>query len=156
MSLKKAGKMFNMNSILSTASIEAHWSKDVKMSIEYHLQRPSIGMFLWTIIVQTFGGIKRNDDAFESTRNEFHKEYVLPIGQSLGYDGVTHSTHFDEDYFAPYHGARHNPIYPSIRGHNNSPSEERKTAYRTLGLMEAELVTTAQIVPDLYRRFLKQ
>jgi len=153
---KSTGKMLDMKSILATVFLKAHQAKDIKMSIEYHLQRPSIGVFLWSIVTQSFGGIKKDGNAFTHARDEFHKEYVLPIGQSLGYDGVAYDVHFDRDFFTPYHETSDKRVYPSIKGHSNSPLEEIRNAYNTLALMEKELLTATKIVPDLYKQLLKK
>jgi len=126
------------------------------MGIEYHLQRPSIGVFLWTIITESFGGITRNRDAFENTRTEFYKEYALPIGQSLGYDGVSHTIHYDRDFFAPYRQTDDKRVYPSIKGLGNSSVEEKRNDYHTLLLMEKEILKTTKIIPGLYKQLLKQ
>jgi len=161
--LQKTGKVWNMKSILVTALalLKAHWSKETKMSIEYHLRKPSISVFLWAVITKICGGIQRDKDAFEHTRDDFYIEYVLPIGQSLGYAGVSHSLHFDTDFFAPYIETSNiagikTKIYPSIKGHSTSPLTDITVAYDTLALMETKLLTTAQIVPNLYSQRLKK
>ena len=156
--LQKTGKVLNMKSILATVLelFKTHCFKDSKMSIEYHLQKPSIGVFLWTIITQCLGPIDKNKDTFSNTREEFYKEYALPIGQSLGYDGVDHRLHFDRDFFSPYRITNYEKIYPPVKGKRNSPLEEVKKSHHTLALMEKELLTVTKIIPDLYKQLLKK
>lgn len=152
------GKVLNMKSILATTldNPKAHSLKDIKMSIEYHLQKPSIGIFLWTTITNICGAIDKKKDTFTDMREAFYIEYVLPIGLSLGYDGVDHKLHFDRDFFAPYLTTNYEKVYPSIRGHEKSPQKEVKKAYNDLVTMDRELLTAAQVLPDLYKQLLKK
>ena len=152
------GKVSNMQSILATAldGSEVHPFKDIKMSIEYHLRKPSIGIFLWTTITNICGAIDKKKDAFTNMREAFYVEYVLPIGLSLGYDGVDHKLHFDRDFFAPYIIIDGERVFPSIRGHDNSPQEGVKKAYSDLVTMDREIFTAAKVLPDLYRQLLKK
>jgi len=156
--LQKTGKVLNMKSILATVLelFKAHCLKDIKMSIEYHLQKPSIGVFLWTIVTQAFGAIEKKSEVFNITRNEFYRDYALPIGLCLGYDGVDHSIHYDRDFFAPYTQPTFvdDKTYPSIKGHLRSPLEDIKKSYTTLALMEKELLIATKIVPKLYKELL--
>ena len=152
------GKVLNMKSILATTldNPKAHSLKDIKMSIEYHLRKPSIGIFLWTTITNICGAIDKKMDAFNNTRETFYIEYALPIGLVLGYDGVGHQLHFDRDFFTPYLVTDDEKVYPSIRGHEHSPQEEIKKAYSTLSIMDRELFTASKVLPDLYRQLLKK
>jgi len=147
-----------MKSILvaALALFKAHFFKDIKMSIEYHLLKPSIGVFLWISITDTLGAISKDKDTFSNTRNEFYKEYALPIGQSLGYDGVIHDIHFDRDFFSPYHTVNDKKVYPIIKSHYNYALKEVKEAYNILTLMEKELLKATKILPELYMELLKK
>ena len=123
------------------------------MPIEYHLRRPSIGIFLWTIIWDTLGtNVAKTNQAFEQTRVTFHKEYVLPLGQALGYDGVMHAKHFEQDWFSPYHLSEDNKkIFPVIKGHEHSPIEENKHNWDTLRKLEIKIDKTSRdVVANLY------
>jgi len=147
-----------MKSILATTldNPKAHSLKDIKMSIEYHLQKPSIGIFLWTTITNICGAIDKKKDTFTDMREAFYIEYVVPIGLSLGYDGVDHKLHFDRDFFAPYIIIDGERVFPSIKGRENSLQEGAKKAYNDLVTMDRELRTAAQALPDLYKQLLKK
>jgi len=155
---QKASKVLNMKSILvaALALLKAHFFKDIKMPIEYHLLKPSIGVFLWTVITQSLGPIQKNKDTFNYIRDEFYKEYVLPIGQSLGYDGVDRTRHFDKDFYSPYYITNDERIYPHIKGKRDAPLEEIKRAFHTLTLMEKKLLTASKIIPTRYKQLLKK
>ena len=127
--------------------------QDNNMVIEYHLQRPSIGIFLWTVIWDSLGGsVKKTDQAFEQTRVTFHKEYVLPLGQALGYDGVLHVKHFEQDWFSPYHLTKdYKKIFPVIKGHDRSPIEENKYNWDTIRQLETRIDQASKdVVASLY------
>ena len=148
-------KVLDMKSILSTVSyIPSSPTKESKMTIEYHLQKPSIGIFLWTVILENLRNIPKNKEVFDNTRNEFHKEYVLPIGQSLGYDGVMHTFHFDRDFFTPFMTGEERAIYTSIKGHLSSPNEEHRKAYTSLVRMEERIIAATKTIPALYKQLL--
>jgi len=155
---QKTSKVLNMKSILvaALALLKAHFFKDTKMTIEYHLLKPSIGVFLWAVITKSLGPIQKNKDTFNYIRDEFYKEYVLPIGQSLGYDGVDHTLHFDKDFFSPYHITNNERIYSHIKGKRDASLEEIKEAHHTLSLMEKELLTATKIMPTRYKELLKK
>ena len=134
--------------------------QETMMVIEYHLQRPSIGIFLWTVIFNGLGsGVKKTNKAFDKLRTTFHKEYVLPMGQSMGYDGVIHSKHFEQDWFTPYYLAedRTTMVFPSIKGHERSPVEENRRNWdRMTKLMNNIRASSTEVVPDLYLACLKK
>jgi hypothetical protein len=128
--------------------------QDNNMVIEYHLQRPSIGVFLWTVIRDSLGGsVKKTDQAFEQTRVTFHREYVLPLGQALGYDGVLHVKHFEQDWFSPYHLTKgYKKIFPVIKGHDRSPIEENKYNWDTIRKLETRIDQASKdVVASLYK-----
>ena len=134
--------------------------QETTMVIEYHLQRPSIGIFLWTVIYNGLGGgAKKSNKAFAELRTTFHKEYVLPIGQSLGYDGVVHSKHFEQDWFTPYHLDKDHTtmMFPPIKGHERSPVEENRRNWDMLNdLMNKIESSSTEVVPNLYLSCMKK
>ena len=152
---KSYRKVFNMKGILSSAFyIVPNSCKEIKMSIEYHLQKPSIGIFLWAVVTESLGGnvSKKPKNIFDRMRDEFHKEYVLPLGLALGYSGVVHSPHFERDFFSPFYYTEDGNNFPSIKGHDASPHEENRTAYATLVHLEQEVVKASRVIPSLCKQ----
>ena len=154
---KSYRKVLNRRGILSSASyMVSNPIKEIKMSIEYHLQKPAIGIFLWSVVTDALGGNvpKKTEDGFDRMRNEFYKEYVLPSGLALGYSGVVHSPHFERDFFSPFYYTEDGNNFPSIKGHDASPHEENRIAYATLVHLEQEIVKASQVIPSLYKQLL--